>query len=586
MKIGIDYFFVILTLFFVIYFIYRIIDTKHKTAVHLTFLSFLAALALWFSGDILYYFYSYNPLCQYIFNNIRYMGIILVPPSFFMTAYSFLNKDFKFHLLHLSILAIPLISIIILWTNPIHQLMFVHNSSISTDAQYGEYFYLHTLYSYLLLVLAYIIFIYSSIKDSGVLSKQSMLIFLGCFVPFVTNILITFKLISVNINYTLITMGITMICYWVAIFKYGYLNIMPLAIKMMMDNIQEAFVAMDYKMFIIENNTAFNICFLRPERLGQAHKLSLKDIFPSEGNADIDFSEFEQSIDKSIQEKAPVTIEKYFKSIDRHFDVEVSAIQAKNHHVGTIVIFKDITQLRKLLDTLQEKNEKLTFMNKQLSDYAATVRELVLRKERSRLETEIHNLMSHNLVVLLRLMEVCTITIETEPQKAVSVIKNAGDIIRNTMSDVRKIAREIAKSEEDLNMENSKFHPLSNIELLIGNFIKNSGLNVEYSFEGEFNELSQLQLNVLYNLCQEAMTNAVKHGKATSITILLRTQQNNIQLTILDDGRGCNVINNSGLGLKGMTDMVQNLYGSIEFKSEENDGFKIFVTMPMKECVA
>jgi signal transduction histidine kinase len=118
--------------------------------------------------------------------------------------------------------------------------------------------------------------------------------------------------------------------------------------------------------------------------------------------------------------------------------------------------------------------------------------------------------------------------------------------------------------------------------VLLNHFQRNTNVNVEYSFEGDFLDLDRSIIRVIYNICQEAMTNSLKHGKANMITILLRRQQCHLLLSILDDGIGCNNINKSGMGLRGMQEMVGNHNGNIEFKSDENDGFKISVTIPIK----
>ncbi|TCL70734.1 histidine kinase/DNA gyrase B/HSP90-like ATPase [Hydrogenispora ethanolica] len=69
---------------------------------------------------------------------------------------------------------------------------------------------------------------------------------------------------------------------------------------------------------------------------------------------------------------------------------------------------------------------------------------------------------------------------------------------------------------------------------------------------------------VLYKICQEALTNAVRHGEARNVTIILKEAGRLIRLIIIDDGHGCREIK-KGAGLSGMEQRVKTLNGEILF---------------------
>jgi signal transduction histidine kinase len=578
MKIDLIIMFILTV--FPLYFMYRISKITHKKPIHYSFFSFMLSIAIWYLGEILLDLFPGQGNPQTIFMGIFYIGLILVPPTFLVTSFTFKWINSKFRSYYLSFFIIPLISIVLVWTNQIHHLFFIKNNIISDEIIYGPYFYFHTAYSYLCLNVAYIIFLISSVKNSGILSRQSILLFMGGVVPFIVNFALTFKLINVNIEATLIAIGVTMICSWIAIFKYDFLNIIPIAIKKVVDNISDAFMVIDSNHRLLEYNRAFSDFF--PKVPLPEQNVDLKLLFENSGNNELDFARFEEYIQKSISGQSVYRFERYFPSVDRCFAVEINPILLKNNYLGAVVLLKDITEYKMMLNKMKSQNDELTLVNEQLADYAATVKELTLEKEHHRIETEIHNLMGHNLNVLLRLIEVCKITFHSDPDKALSTILDAEQTIKNTMNDVRKIAKEISGADhvtQNLNVKNSA---LSYLEVLLNNFRRNTSIDVEYSFEGDFSALDRTLIRVIYNICQEAMTNSLKHGHAKMITILLRYQHNNLLLSILDDGIGCYDIQKSGLGLRGMQEMVSNYNGNIEFKSDENDGFKISVTIPIK----
>lgn len=571
---------------FPLYFMYRILKIAHKKPIHLSFFSFMLCITIWYAGDILLDLFPGKGDLETIFLGIFYTGLILVPPTFLVTSLTFNKANFKFRLYYLLIFLIPLLSIVLVWTNQTHHLFLIKNDIISNEIIYGPYFYIHTVYSYLCLNIAFIIFLRSSVKNSGLLSRQSILLFLGGVIPFVVNFALTLKWINVNINATLLAIAATMICSWIAIFKYDFLNIIPIALKKVADNISDAFMVIDDSYRLLEYNRAFAGFFFKNRQSGQAfipeHNVDLKSLFEMSGQDELDFARFEEYLKKSISGQSVFRFERYFPSIDRCFVVEINPILLKNNYLGAVVLLKDITEYQKMLEKMKSQNDELTILNEQLIGYAATVKELTLEKERNRIETEIHNLMGHNLNVLLRLIEVCKIAIDNDHDKAQAAILDAEQTIKNTMNNVRKIAREISGEELVTQNPNHKNNGLSYLEVLLNNFRRGAGVNVEYSFEGDFSALDRSLIRVIYNICQEAMTNSLKHGKAKMITIFLRYQQDNLLLSILDDGIGCHNIQKSGMGLRGMQEMVSYYNGNIEFKSDENDGFIISVSIPIK----
>ncbi len=78
-----------------------------------------------------------------------------------------------------------------------------------------------------------------------------------------------------------------------------------------------------------------------------------------------------------------------------------------------------------------------------------------------------------------------------------------------------------------------------------------TGVLADFSvFENEENNM-QLYNNTIYRICQEALTNSLRHGKATNVSIILKLSDDMISLYIIDDGVGCKNIKKS-IGLSNM----------------------------------
>jgi PAS domain S-box-containing protein len=89
----------------------------------------------------------------------------------------------------------------------------------------------------------------------------------------------------------------------------------------------------------------------------------------------------------------------------------------------------------------------------------------------------------------------------------------------------------------------------------------------------------------LHRLAQEAVTNAMKHGKAKNITIGLSVVDSRGELTIRDDGRGFDGVpgNQSGLGLRIMTYRAKMIGGSVNVQSSVNGGTVVRCVFPIPD---
>ncbi len=103
-------------------------------------------------------------------------------------------------------------------------------------------------------------------------------------------------------------------------------------------------------------------------------------------------------------------------------------------------------------------------------------------------------------------------------------------------------------------------------------------------FSGKLDTLGEV-LNInLYRIVQEAVTNALRHAQATTLTIRLELLETHaVRLTIADNGVGmivCNVDQTRHFGLLGMRERVQSLHGKFEVDSVPDHGTRIKVEIP------
>jgi signal transduction histidine kinase len=113
--------------------------------------------------------------------------------------------------------------------------------------------------------------------------------------------------------------------------------------------------------------------------------------------------------------------------------------------------------------------------------------------------------------------------------------------------------------------------------------VREAGLPVELSVEGERRELPVgIELSA-YRIVQEALTNALKHAGDAHATVRVRYGADSLELEIVDDGAGAQVsVGGGGHGLVGMGERVALYGGRFDAGRRASGGFAVRVLLPIR----
>lgn len=331
---------------------------KNKNQLNQVFICALSLLILWSIGLIAQIILSQPLKIEPIyFDYFVYIGACFVPVAVFFMGIIYANTKIEFKKRYLLLFIVPIISLITLWTNDYHHLFYRQYSTNILDTVYGPYIVIHNIYSYILLVFGIIYMLKFSIKNSGFFSRQSMLIVLGVSVPVVVNILGTFKIIPMSIYVTPITFTITIICCAIAIFKFQFLNVTPIALQKIVDRISDGYVVLDENNAITDfNKTFLDIFKLSPEDIRSKNFIKFlqqKDISSQA------LSKISQSIKRANATEKTVSFEQQFVKIRKYFRIEITPINSDNNSLGTLFLLKDITQHKEDMETIKNNQDIL-----------------------------------------------------------------------------------------------------------------------------------------------------------------------------------------------------------------------------------
>ena len=240
---------------------------------------------------------------------------------------------------------------------------------------------------------------------------------------------------------------------------------------------------------------------------------------------------------------------------------------------GNVLFYYGAHLVLKLNDQenlLKEQENQLFEQKKELqqAQYTmGTMKELYTLQERNRISREIHDSVGHSLsTIIIQLGAISKLSEENNPQ------------ISQMSSQLREFAvkglQEVRTVVHDLKPEQLTKQQLTvALEEFIYETKQHSGVEFVFRQNKPTFQLTKEQELTIFRGVQEATTNAIRHGKATKITLLMMYSANELIVTIMDNGVGSSAISLEG-GLKALEERLHEQQAQLEIKNTEQ-GFTV-----------
>ncbi|MDX6578246.1 MAG: hypothetical protein QOE96_4199 [Blastocatellia bacterium] len=256
------------------------------------------------------------------------------------------------------------------------------------------------------------------------------------------------------------------------------------------------------------------------------------------------------------------------------------------------VLDETVQELKRTNQALRTENadrkqaeEKLKATSERLRALTASVQS-AREEEATRIAREIHDELGSALTSLkLDLASIRRETVDSASDTDLSRLREKLEtmmqLVDQTVDTVRRISSELRPSIlDDIGL-------VAAIRWQGEQFEAKSGIACRYDIRLEDVDLNRQQSTDMFRVFQEAMTNILRHAQATRVDISLKKEDNEIVLTIRDDGRGITADEKSGrqsLGLLGMRERVSLIGGAIDITGAAGKGTVITVrlTIPRK----
>jgi two-component system NarL family sensor kinase len=170
-----------------------------------------------------------------------------------------------------------------------------------------------------------------------------------------------------------------------------------------------------------------------------------------------------------------------------------------------------------------------------------------------------------------------------DPQELQSRVREVREQVTELLQEVRTMSQLLRPSMLD------DFGLIPTLQWLAEKFTARTRIVVELQTPPAETRLPPAIEVLLYRVTQEALTNVVKHSRASHVDVVLEVTDHEASLTIADDGVGFDVERfrrtpaAGGVGLLGMRERVAYYRGHIEFRSRPQAGMRIMLTIPIDD---
>jgi two-component system, NarL family, sensor histidine kinase UhpB len=193
--------------------------------------------------------------------------------------------------------------------------------------------------------------------------------------------------------------------------------------------------------------------------------------------------------------------------------------------------------------------------------------------ERLRVARELHDEIGQTLTAITLQAERAA---EGDPTAAPAEFARVADAVRDSLDEVRRIARELRpEALDDLGLVNALIALCTRLNAQGGPVVKRE-------LQGALPPLSADVELVIYRIAQEGLTNAVRHSKARSVTVSLKADAELLTLRVADDGRGMpSELPDGTAGIAGMRERALLVGGRLSIKSSPGAGTEVRLSIPV-----
>jgi signal transduction histidine kinase/CheY-like chemotaxis protein len=524
--------------------------------------------------------------------NLRYIGVELIPISFLAFTYEHTKKISFFKAKRVvPVLFVSLMFFLLLITNQYHfwfyRSVIMQGNILVLESGIG--FWLNISYMYLFTVVG-IMYLLIDLLNSPVSSKkQTFILFLSTIIPFALSMLFNLNIIHAgNIDMTPLAFSFTGLSGFLALFKFGLFDVIPIAKGELFENLQDSVIILDKSNNILAINkqtlNLFNKIF---------NKTSLSDYIGKsvfEVFALLEDLKTKLSLDGFLKEKVCINVD---KEIEYFYLFKNPIFNKKGKIKGSLIVLKDITELEIALLDAQTSQKAAEAANQSKSRFLANM------------SHEIRTPMNA-IIGISDILYSTHLPVEEQKKNLKTLMSSASSLlsILNDILDYSKI--EAGKLE----LEKTVFHLKDFLDETVDTFsiyALNKSISIKTHLDKQLPEYVSSDPTRLKQILSNLISNSIKFTMDGHISITAEVVETNdiciiTKFIVSDTGIGIpnekidnlfesfKQLDNSttrkhggtGLGLTIVKNLVEMMGGNIRVESELEAGSSFIFTIPFE----
>ncbi|MEU0525404.1 sensor histidine kinase [Streptomyces niveus] len=232
-----------------------------------------------------------------------------------------------------------------------------------------------------------------------------------------------------------------------------------------------------------------------------------------------------------------------------------------------------------------ELEERATRLEKEREAQA----KVAVAAERARIARELHDVVAHNVSVMVVQADGAAYVLDTAPEQARQALETISGTGRQALAEMRRLLGVLRTGDVKESGEYVPQPDVRQIEDLVEQ-VRSAGLTVDFKVEGTPRSLPSGVELTAYRIVQEALTNSRKHGGPdVGASVRLVYFDDGLGLLVEDDGRGAGHemyvdggADGRGHGLIGMRERVGMVGGTLDAGPRPGGGFRISALLPLK----
>ncbi|WHH61343.1 histidine kinase N-terminal 7TM domain-containing protein [Petroclostridium sp. X23] len=529
-----------------------------KTPLLYSYLSVVLMIMLWMVSKILKTVAPTQGL-RWFFIVTQYFGIDFL--GFFLVVFAYIYTKDKMPARNTFILlsVLPILSFLVVPTNPLHMGFYSYYDFYKD--RFGPLFYSTQFIHYIYLFTGIYLLSKGFTLQPGFRGKRkwARIFAVLTLMPIIANVYyILFKL---NVfpwlfpfpvfDFTPIAASISLILFTIPVLTFRVFDISPISYWKLFDWIPHGIVFLNSDKNLYSGNSSFYSMFLNVTENRDIYSFAKALPF-------IESEQIQQFLDFLVSDSIP----QFEMTLKNNLCYKVTKKILKKNNL--LLCFYDISILARNRSELAKQNEELSQINIRLDALAQASRELAIAKTKAQMAQNVHDILGHSLTVVIGTAELAAT--DSDMDVVGRKLSRINELLISSLNDVKNTF--IGKND---------WGQTSLIKAIL--HLKNEAIDVDFVYQGNPYELNSSQTEAVFRLCQEAVTNAIKHGNARTIHIILRYKPHEIDIYTIDNGAGCREIKKS-YGLLGIETRINSLSGKVSFGSDGEQGFTIHATLP------